>query len=180
MQMWRHSSAIRSHLPAPLSRRSMAQQPAATIGGVTLTISPRAQPIGRAADSFQKARNGPIEHKAQDGRVEPPSGPPPKPTPLPGRHEIEIKDADVLRLQPGDILLIKAPGVLRTEACERIKQAWTRAFEQAGVKGAVVMVQDAGLTALILRNNPSVDHLESVFVDGVKVYDPRKDAAPPP
>lgn len=48
----------------------------------------------------------------------------------------EIKQVQILRLQPGDIVVLSAPGCISNETAQRLKEQWERSFE--GFKCAIL------------------------------------------
>ena len=67
---------------------------------------------------------------------------------------IEIKDADLLRMQPGDVLVIKYPGVMSLEQRKYIREMVLKPSLPDGVK---TLVLDHGMTFSVLRPENSTE-----------------------
>jgi len=65
--------------------------------------------------------------------------------------EMEIKDAELLRLQPGDLLVVTIDAVLPQSAVDRVKEKIERKLAQNGIEGIVPLVLSSGATISIIR-----------------------------
>jgi hypothetical protein len=50
----------------------------------------------------------------------------------------EIKQVQILRLRPGDIVILTAPGRISDETARRLKEQWETSFQPEGLKCAVM------------------------------------------
>lgn len=50
----------------------------------------------------------------------------------------EIKQVQIVRLEPGDIVVLSAPGMISNETANRLKEHFERHFEPEGLKCMVV------------------------------------------
>lgn len=73
-----------------------------------------------------------------------------------------LKEGQILRLQPGDIVVLSHPGRLSEAAMERVGKGWKSLCERAGIPTIPMAVFEEGMKVGVLRaseeKNPEVDH----------------------
>lgn len=67
--------------------------------------------------------------------------------------DIQIKDAELLRLQKGDVLCINLPEKYRHDVLDHIRASVYKALERVGLTedDVAVMVLDAGINVTVVR-----------------------------
>ncbi len=67
----------------------------------------------------------------------------------------EVKKVQVVRLEPGDIVVLSAPGYISNETANRLKEHFERCFEPEGLK--CVVLGDGLEVQKVLRPNKEVE-----------------------
>jgi hypothetical protein len=108
---------------------------------VTLTIEPGALPQVEVRRWVKNADG--LQTAVEMLQLRPQDGGPPKLEEA-AQAVVLLGDAQRLRMEPGDVLVVKTPARVSMEQAERIKAAW-------GALGSPVVVLDAGADIDVLR-----------------------------
>lgn len=75
---------------------------------------------------------------------------------------VTLRDMTVLRLEPGDIVVLRHPKALSAAAQARLVEGWQRILDRMGLRGSVtVVVHEEGMAVGVLRAGEPAEALEA-------------------